>query len=564
MQERKEISLKTHGKIPFQSKDLQLKQSVVFFVLFILTVIISLFCMEESPLYRYSSTVDGSVYMNVGNAMKNGAVMYRDVFDHKGPLFFLFMWLLSVLPGSTRIAFFSAEILAGFFTVVIAYKICKLYLNDILSFFITCLIFPFIFGGTLEAASGSVEQFLLPLFFLFMYIYLLFWENYIAQPSGKKEPSACRFRTGYFVIAGIICGIYLLCKMNICFIFLILGLSVFIWLCLQRKGKQAFVMLGMVCLGIVIASIPVVIYCICNNCFQDVWDGYVSFNLIYAGTPSYLQQDIPLAMAYLYTLISCPLASPWLIASSVMVLLIKKYPLWMRVSFSISTIAFFLITYSTKRIYVYIFLSFIPFSVVGIIWTVMLLQELSKSRQIRLFEKWNKRSISIALVVFLSVILFGTIISNGKCITSPRFLNREVTGYEKIAEMITTITPEGETPSTMLFGFNDASIYYLTDTTSQIRYFYTPNINANANRDVYDTQCSYVKDGIPDVILSSVFFSKEMTDDYVYIGNTYMNTEEEVELFIYVYVRDSWVNGNEDEINDMLFPVSQEMLEKWT
>ncbi|HOO61691.1 MAG TPA: hypothetical protein PKV44_04620, partial [Bacillota bacterium] len=71
MQERKEISLKTHGKIPFQSKDLQLKQSVVFFVLFILTVIISLFCMEESPLYRYSSTVDGSVYMNVGNAMKN-------------------------------------------------------------------------------------------------------------------------------------------------------------------------------------------------------------------------------------------------------------------------------------------------------------------------------------------------------------------------------------------------------------------------------------------------------------------------------------------------------------
>lgn len=47
------------------------------------------FCTKSSPLYIINDWYDANAYFTMGKGMMNGAVPYRDLFDHKGPLLYL-------------------------------------------------------------------------------------------------------------------------------------------------------------------------------------------------------------------------------------------------------------------------------------------------------------------------------------------------------------------------------------------------------------------------------------------------------------------------------------------
>ena len=54
-------------------------------------------CSKSSPLYPLNDWMDANIFYTAGKAMMNGQVLYRDVFDHKGPLLYLVYgvgWLL--------------------------------------------------------------------------------------------------------------------------------------------------------------------------------------------------------------------------------------------------------------------------------------------------------------------------------------------------------------------------------------------------------------------------------------------------------------------------------------
>lgn len=71
-----------------------------------------LFCQANSPLYGYNDYSDLAIYTVIGRALRNGQVLYRDVFDHKGPIFFFLSqifyynettaWIVDILTFSIQ------------------------------------------------------------------------------------------------------------------------------------------------------------------------------------------------------------------------------------------------------------------------------------------------------------------------------------------------------------------------------------------------------------------------------------------------------------------------------
>ena len=54
-----------------------------------LSVIFITLCSKCSFLYGFNEWVDTNCLFTVGKSMMNGKVLYKDIFDHKGPLIYL-------------------------------------------------------------------------------------------------------------------------------------------------------------------------------------------------------------------------------------------------------------------------------------------------------------------------------------------------------------------------------------------------------------------------------------------------------------------------------------------
>ena len=46
------------------------------------------FCSKSSPAYPINDWSDANIYFSAGKGMLAGRVMYRDLYDHKGPLIY--------------------------------------------------------------------------------------------------------------------------------------------------------------------------------------------------------------------------------------------------------------------------------------------------------------------------------------------------------------------------------------------------------------------------------------------------------------------------------------------
>ena len=63
----------------------------------VIAAAVLLLCSTSSPLFVLNDWMDANIFFTIGKSMFNGKVLYRDVFDHKGPVLYLLYgigWLL--------------------------------------------------------------------------------------------------------------------------------------------------------------------------------------------------------------------------------------------------------------------------------------------------------------------------------------------------------------------------------------------------------------------------------------------------------------------------------------
>lgn len=219
-----------------------------------------IFFSKCSPLYLYCNDVDHIIFTGVIEKMKDGAVIYRDVFDHKGPYWYFFYYFLQILTPKSVFSIFVFDILFKSAFLYYLYKTVNFLVSDVRkSCFLTC-IFGFFTIVSPISNSAKTDEFALP--FAMYAIYIL------VRYMGTRIPMRI-----YFVI-GLHMGLWFWSKFTIllfylgCFVFLIFDRSKDLW-----KGTLVVVS------GMLVTTIPVMIYFVLNNALDSLWEVYFCANL---------------------------------------------------------------------------------------------------------------------------------------------------------------------------------------------------------------------------------------------------------------------------------------------
>lgn len=234
---------------------------------FLFTAFALFFCSKNSFLYVRNDWSDENVYMTIARGMHDGKTLYRELFDHKGPILYFIYYLLAFLSKGYWPVYLLEVLSYGLF-VYYSYKTIVLYVDTItvckgLFFIVIISCVPvtmsgFFMGGSLEELSLCL--FMIPIFWVLKAICLNTWVLWYQV-----------------VLCGVFCGLCFWTKYTFCGFFF--GLCLFVvWRDFQYKCSLLRDV-SLFLFGFLLWLIPVLIYCIDSKCLFDMIRIYFYDNL---------------------------------------------------------------------------------------------------------------------------------------------------------------------------------------------------------------------------------------------------------------------------------------------
>ena len=505
-----EYSLKANENYPrFLSGKPHLADDIRHIVLFVVYAALLLyFCSKNSPFFLYQTGSDVNLYMDVGRAVGKGAVLYRDVFEQKGPTLLLLYSLLAKLTPGTMTGLYLFQSLTLGISLFYLYKTARLFLSKKICLWI-CLIFPFFILNyqVYQAGGGSPEELILPCYMGGMYFLIRFFLSINGTDTGKAERRTSgsfvqRFFVPGFFVQGFFAGIVLLVKINLTGFFLVGCGMVFLYLLLQRQWRMFFKAALWFAAGIFAAVLPCILYMAATQSFHDFWSVYIKFNSLYASPAlNYENQSFPAAVvnAAFLNLPAAICAGYGFFAIRTKVIRFSKYG---EISYILTCAGLVTMTYIAGRAYHYYSIPILCFTGIGMIGFVLLWQKYWRSS----IPVPTKHSIHpLAVTGIIAGIIVFTILCNVQFFDSP-YINPEKTGVEQISEtLLSTWKQKGgkEDPNILLYDTGDLGFYELTGTYPKVRIFHMLHINVTAYPDLINTQKDYISKGIPDYVICS-------------------------------------------------------------
>lgn len=269
----------------------------IFLLLALISFIVLMFASKNSFLFKINEWTDLNCYLTMGRGMVDGKIMYKDIFDHKGPLVYFLFAFINLFPN-VYLATFAVECVCLTLFLFISYKIARRNLNTGWSIFAVAVTGVIVcFSKSFGTGGGAVEEFLLPIFAYFILLLLKNVEdNYVLT---KKD----------YAIIGVLGGIILFCKFTLLLLpFLVLVVILFNnWKKLDKK--QFFLNLCIMAGSFLTLCVPIFIYFLLNNAVFDLLYSYFYCNLfMYAGGKT----------NYLLKNLGCVIECGWMIVPAIL------------------------------------------------------------------------------------------------------------------------------------------------------------------------------------------------------------------------------------------------------
>lgn len=149
---------------------------------FLLVILISVWQLPLSPLYKYTDFVDIPTMMDMANAMIHGLVPFRDVFEQRGPYMYMIN-LISCLPGDRMHWIWVLELINFGILYGIFYKTARLTVNEKHGKWLACISVILIpISSTFNQGASPEEFMLVPTIYLFYVILKMATNN-------RKDPT---------------------------------------------------------------------------------------------------------------------------------------------------------------------------------------------------------------------------------------------------------------------------------------------------------------------------------------------------------------------------------------
>lgn len=227
-----------------------------------------LLCSQCSPLYPLNIWGDANCLLTVGRVMKEGGVVYRDIYEQKGPTLYLIHAIAACISDSSFRGVYLLEVLS--FAAVL-YMACRLGMRKRSAWAACCdvmLIGACLLVGGAFSRGDSAEEFCLP---YLMGALCLAFDSY----GSKKGPMSAKALFACGLMAGMVATIK----------FTILGL--FVGLCIAegvlalREGGigRALQSAGVFLAGMLLPIGAWCAYFACHGALGDFYTAYIHNNV---------------------------------------------------------------------------------------------------------------------------------------------------------------------------------------------------------------------------------------------------------------------------------------------
>lgn len=467
---------------------------------FINAIIFLTICSKNSFFYAFNNWDDPNSFFTMGKGMANGLIIYRDLFEQKGPILYLIHAISYMISNNTFLGVFIFEIIS--FTVFLYFinKILISYCRKIHVLWSTPLVSYMILSSYVFIAGDSAEEFCLPLFAISLYNIL----NYYKNTYPNKMP------TKQVILNGVIAGCVLWIKYNLLGFWLGFAGFLCIGLLINKKVKDAFLTGFYFLLGMLITSIPWILYFGANHALYDMIDVYFLVNISsYSVQTSILNRLITaLKDAWMYaknlwmfSLITFTGYFYILKSKNVIPNLYGKIALTITILLSVIGVY-----YGANHIYYFLILmSFIIFGVIGI---AKLIEKLLTYQKIKLM------ALTTPLYIILVIIL--------TCKTSSNFNFHKVKKEELVQYQFAEIIQKQPNATLLNYGFLDGGFYTVSNVIPNIKYFHKPNISYEKYPKIMDEQNRYIKEKVVDFVVLKLG-NKEDSYNIEYLYENYQS-----------------------------------------
>ncbi len=437
------------------------KHALLLFSLAMAIVVVGI-CSKNSPLYPMNDWVDVHCFFTMGKSMLHGQVLYRDLYEQKGPVLYFIYALVSLISDTTFWGVFLLEVAS--FTAFLFYagKLVMLYNKSILFAGLSIAVLA-VTVGTCPALAhgGSVEEMCLGLMTYGLYT--------VCACSLEKRA----FTPREALVNGIFAGMILWIKFTMLGFYVGLCLAVAALYCFCLKDfKKLLQAIGGFLAGVGIVTAIVMLYFIITGATKDLFTAYFYNNLfLYPSDPeisklAQIQECLKWGLFYnggfswlIY------LGFAWLIVTGI------KQPVQLLCAGSCFGGLVALTYWGGKGImqgYGYYDLVLAVFPVFGLCaigWVLSLLPRL-------LDGQWINYLLPSALALILVISGF-VCLEKGRNVYLMAYDKEDMPQYQ-FAEIIN----QKENATLLNYGFLDGGFYYAADVVPNCRFFCNFNVEA--------------------------------------------------------------------------------------
>ena len=222
-----------------------------------------------SPFNQYITNQDSSVFLYIGEKMRQGYVPYQDLFDHKGIILYFIQCLGEALPFGNFAGVWLLEIINMGATAWLLLRISELFTKKTVIKYISLVGVLMVCGFQFYSGGNYTEEWALPWLCLAIYIFL----KYLGTGS---------YRFSEIIWLGIGFAVVALLRVNMVTVWAAMMPVVIIKMIMERKYKDIGQCAGGFLTGLLIITIPVLIYTIVTGCLDDMITCYIIFNFSYS------------------------------------------------------------------------------------------------------------------------------------------------------------------------------------------------------------------------------------------------------------------------------------------
>ncbi|MDY3727468.1 MAG: hypothetical protein SO015_04840 [Wujia sp.] len=239
------------------------------------TIFLALYAISTSPLTSNFWGWDSAFFQMVGKNLNHGLVMYKDIFDIKGPYLFTIQYL-GYATSNGRYGIFVIEILNLCITLYFLQKtvnlVAKKYRKQCL--LVSLLLFFFFLACTLDCGNLS-EEYALPYLFFCLFLYARY----------KVENKMGLAALGY----GIAFGMVSLGRVTNCAFICVLVLDVIIDMIIAKEWKGLLKCAVFFLVGGVVAIGPFFAYFAAKGILTNMIEVVYTFSFSYAVESSFVE-----------------------------------------------------------------------------------------------------------------------------------------------------------------------------------------------------------------------------------------------------------------------------------